>query len=217
MPMSRAAAVLLAALFATACKTPKESGGGATLSPRELEEQTAKNESGSTRAAPGGEGGTLGSGDLVEVRVFQEPDLSGPYRVSPEGTIDFPLCGKVMLAGRTSSQTADALTQCLANGFIRRPQVTVLVREYTSKKIFVFGEVQKPGTFPFDQDMSVIQAITLAGGFTKLAAKNNTNVTRIVEGREVKIRVPVEDIGIGREKNFELQPGDIVFVPESFF
>ena len=65
--------------------------------------------------------------------------------------------------------------------------------------------------------MTIIQAITLAGGFTKLAAQNNTNVTRLVDGQERKIRVPVEDIGVGREKNFLLQPGDIVFVPESFF
>jgi protein involved in polysaccharide export with SLBB domain len=91
------------------------------------------------------------------------------------------------------------------------------VREYNSKKVFVFGEVQKPGTFPFEGDMSIVQVITLAGGFTKQAARNNTNVTRIVDGQEQKIRVPVEDIGVGRERNFLLRPGDIVFVPESFF
>jgi polysaccharide export outer membrane protein len=160
---------------------------------------------------------TLGAGDLVEVRVFQEPDLSGIYRVSPEGALDYPLCGRVPVGGTTVSQTTDALTQCLAKGFLKRPQVTVLVREYNSKKVFVFGEVQKPGTFPYEGDMSIIQAVTLAGGFTKLAARNNTNVTRIVNGQEQKIRVPVEDIGVGRERNFLLQPGDIVFVPESFF
>jgi polysaccharide export outer membrane protein len=93
----------------------------------------------------------------------------------------------------------------------------VLIREYNSKKIFVFGEVQKPGTFPYEENMSIVQAITLAGGFTKIASKNGTQVTRIVEGREQKVRVPVEDIGVGRERNFSLKPGDIVFVPESFF
>lgn len=168
------------------------------------------------RPTPPGPASTMGPGDLVEVRVFQEPDHSGVWRVSPEGTIDYPLCGKVELAGRTSSTAADALRECLAR-YLRRPQVSVLIREYNSKKIFVFGEVQKPGTFPYEGEMTVIQAITLAGGFTKLAAQNNTNVTRLVDGQERKIRVPVEDIGVGREKNFQLQPGDIVFVPESFF
>ena len=160
---------------------------------------------------------TLGPGDLVEVRIYQETDLSGAFRVSPNGSIDFPLCGRVAVAGMTSSQATDALTQCLASKYLKNPQVTVLVREYNSKKIFVFGEVQKPGTFPYDGDISVVQAITLAGGFTKQAARNNTNVTRLVNGQEQKIRVPVVDIGIGRERNFFLQPGDIVFVPESFF
>jgi polysaccharide export outer membrane protein len=169
-----------------------------------------------TQDAPVPSGGTLGPGDLVEVRVFQEPDSSGVWRVSPEGTIDYPLCGKVELRGRTSSTAADALSQCLGR-YLRHPQVSVLIREYNSKKVFVFGEVQKPGTFPLDGEMSIIQAITLAGGFTKLAAKNSTNVTRLIDGQERKIRVPVEDIGVGRERNFMLQPGDIVFVPESFF
>ena len=107
--------------------------------------------------------------------------------------------------------------RCLQNGYFRRPQVSVLVKEYNSKKVFVFGEVQKPGTFPFEENMSVVQAVTLAGGFTKTAAKNNTNVTRLVDGQEQKLRVPVEEIAIGQTRNFLLQPGDIVFVPESFF
>lgn len=160
---------------------------------------------------------TLGPGDVVEVRVFQEADLSGPFRISPEGTIDYPLCGRVTVGGKTSSAVADVLTECLKNGYLKKPSVAVLVREYNSKKVFVFGEVQRPGTFAYEENMSIVQAVTLAGGFTKLASKNAINVTRLVEGQETKIRVAVEDIGIGREKNFVLQPGDIVFVPESFF
>jgi len=164
-----------------------------------------------------GEAATLGAGDVLEVRVYQEADLSGAYRLSPEGTIDFPLCGKVKLYAKTPSGAADALEQCLANGYIKRPQVTTIVREFNSKKIYVLGEVQKPGTFPYDDNMSIIQAVTLAGGFTKLASRNNTSVTRVMDSEEHKIRVPVDDIGVGREKNFPLRPGDIVYVPESFF
>jgi polysaccharide export outer membrane protein len=166
--------------------------------------------------APPRASGTLGPGDVVEVRVFQEPEHSGVWRLSPEGTIDYPLCGKVALTGRTSSTAADVLVQCLGR-YLRRPEVSVSIREYNSQKVFVFGEVQKPGTFPLDGEMSIVQVITLAGGFTKLAARNNTHVTRIVEGQERKLRIPVDDITAGRAKNFLLQPGDIVFVPESFF
>jgi polysaccharide export outer membrane protein len=92
----------------------------------------------------------------------------------------------------------------------------VFLKEYNSKKVFVFGEVQKPGTFPFEENMSIVQAITLAGGFGKLASKNAVIVTRQVGGEERKIKVAVESIGEGREKNFALRPGDIVYVPESF-
>ncbi len=160
---------------------------------------------------------TLGAGDMVEIRVFQETELSGVFRVSPEGSIDYPLCGRVRLSGLTSNQVSDVITDCLKSGFVKRPQVSVLIREYNSKKIFVFGEVQKPGTFSYEENMNIIQAITLAGGFTKTASKNAANVTRIVDGRESKVAVHVEDIGVGRERNFLLQPGDIVFIPESFF
>jgi polysaccharide export outer membrane protein len=93
----------------------------------------------------------------------------------------------------------------------------VLVKEYNSKKIFVFGEVQKPGTFPYQDGMSVVQAVTLAGGFTKTAAQNSTSVTRRVGGNEKKIKVSVQDIALGKAANFTLEPGDIVYVPESLF
>jgi len=195
------------ALGLLACRSPRVLRG---------ESMDSATESGMALGSDTG-GSSLGPGDLVEVRVFQEADLSGTYRLSPEGTVDYPLCGKVSLAGMTSSQASDALTSCLAKGYLRKPQVSVLIREYNSKKIFVFGEVQKPGTFPYEEKMSIVQAVTLAGGFTKVASKNSTQVTRTIDGAEKKIRVPVEDIGTGRERNFFLKPGDIVFVPESFF
>lgn len=160
---------------------------------------------------------TLGPGDTLEVRVFREKDLSGAFRLSPDGTIDYPLCGKVHLQGLSQSQAADALRECLMNGYVRNPQVTVVVQAYDSKKVFVFGQVNKAGTFPFQDRMTVVQAITLAGGFTSYASKNGTTVTRSVDGKDKRIKVPVEDIAEGKASNFVLRPGDIVFVPESFF
>ncbi len=161
-------------------------------------------------------GGTLGPGDVLEIRVFGEQDLTGMYRVAPDGRVDFPFCQKTRLSGHTASGAGAALTACLVAGYLKKPQVTVFQREYNSKKISVLGEVQKPGTFPFEDGMSVIQAVTLAGGFAKLAAKNSVSVTRIVDSTAQKIHVPVEDIALGKSPNFQLQPGDIIFVPESF-
>lgn len=160
---------------------------------------------------------TLGSGDVFEVRVVGEEELSGAYRVASDGAVAFPFCGRVILGGMTAPEASETLTGCLGNGYIKNPQVTVFIKEQNSKKVFVFGEVSKPGTFVFEDGMNVIQAITMAEGFSKLAAKNNVVVTRNVDGRERKIRVRVDDIGTGRQENFLLVPGDIVFVPESFF
>jgi len=160
---------------------------------------------------------TLGAGDLIEVRVFQEPELSGVYQVGTQGDVIFPLCKQVTVGGLTPNAAAESLRSCLAGRFIRDPQVSVLVKEYNSKKVFVFGEVQKPGTFPFQDGMSVVQAVTLAGGFTKTAAQNSTSVTRRVGGTETKTKVSVQDIALGKAPNFTLEPGDIVYVPESLF
>lgn len=160
---------------------------------------------------------TLGAGDLIEVRIFQEPELSGLYQVGGQGDVIFPLCRRVIVGGLTANGAAEKLRACLSEGFLRDPQVSVLVREFNSKKVFVFGEVQKPGTFAFEDGMSVVQALTLAGGFTKQAAQNSTSVTRHIKGQEVKMKVNVQDIALGKAANFTLEPGDIVYVPESMF
>jgi protein involved in polysaccharide export with SLBB domain len=160
---------------------------------------------------------TLGPADLFEVRVFQEPELSGIFQVGPQGDIIFPLCKRVVVGGLTANGAAEKLRTCLSEGFMRNPQVSVLVKEFNSKKVFVFGEVQKPGTFPFEDGMSVVQAITLAGGFNRNAAPNSTSVTRRVNGQEVKVKVNVQDIALGKTPNVTLEPGDIVYVPESMF
>lgn len=160
---------------------------------------------------------TLGAGDVIEVRVYREQEISGIYQVGSEGDVAFPLCQRVVVAGLTANGAADKFRECLAAGFMRDPQVTVLVREYNSKKVFVFGEVQKPGTFPYQDGMSVVQAVTIAGGFTKTASQNSTSVTRRIRGQEVKVKVNVQDIALGKAPNFTLEPGDIVYVPESLF
>lgn len=160
---------------------------------------------------------TLGPGDIFEVKVYGEPDLSGIFRVSSDGFVNFPLIGKIKVEGLPAIKVEEIIISKLKDGFLKDPQVSVFIKEYNSKKIFVFGEVQKPGTFIYEDNMTIIQAITIAGGFTKLADKNKVSVTRIENNEEKRIYLPVEDIGKGKEKNFFLKPGDIIFVPESFF
>jgi polysaccharide export outer membrane protein len=160
---------------------------------------------------------TLGPGDLVEVKVYDEKELSGIYRVSSTGALDVPLVGVVSVDGLSSADAAALLERKLGERYLRNPQVSMFIKEYNSKKVSVFGQVAKPGTFKFDDGMTVIQAVSMAGGFTKMAAKDDTNVTRIEQGAEKKYPVPVESIARGEAKNFFLQPGDIVYVPESIW
>ena len=160
----------------------------------------------------------LGPSDIIEVRVFRHEDLSGPFRVAADGTIMFPLIGQITIGGKTANEVALLIGANLeSEGYLRGPHVTVTVQEFNSKKVYVLGEVQKPSTFPYEDGMAVIQAITLAGGFTETAAPNSTTITRIVEGEEQKITVPVEEIAMGKRSNFCLAPGDHIFVPRSFF
>jgi polysaccharide export outer membrane protein len=159
---------------------------------------------------------TLGADDVFEVRVFEEEELTGTYRVAYDGTIDFPLVGRVAVAGLTPPQVGELLVARLRDGqFLLRPQVSVLVKEYNSRRISIFGQVQRPGTFPFQDSMDIVHAITLSGGFTPLADENATTVTRRRGTRERRFRIPVQSIGQGQADNFYLEPGDTVYVPEN--
>lgn len=161
---------------------------------------------------------TLGPGDVFDVRVYGEKDLSNSYRVASDGSIDFPLVGTVNVTGLTPAKVASLLEQSLLDrDYLKNPQVSIFVKEYNSKKISVFGQVNKPGTFPYQDGMSVVEAISIAGGFNSLAKKNDTVVIRVLDGKKTRFQVPVVSIGQGQASNFVLRPGDIVFVPERVF
>ena len=173
--------------------------------------------SGGDVAAPEPPGGysTLGNGDVFELSVYGEPDLSGMHRVSAEGVIVVPYLGEVRVEGLTPGEVAERIKEGLKGSYLVDPQVSIFVKEYNSKRIYVFGSVKKPGTLRYEDHMSIVQAITSAGGFTAIAAENDVTVTRVVDGVESRISIRVKDIVNGKAKNFELRPGDIVFVRES--
>jgi polysaccharide export outer membrane protein len=156
----------------------------------------------------------LGAGDIFALKVYGEKELSGDHQVSSEGTVDIPLIGRLAVTGKTPSEIATAIEKRFQEGYLREPYVSVYVKEYNSKKIFVLGMVRKPGTFPFQGGMNVVEAVTLAGGFTETANANFVVVTRKKNGAEIRIPVPVEQISKGLAANLELQAGDIVFIPD---
>ena len=156
----------------------------------------------------------LGPGDVFELRVYREKELTGTHRISPEGDIDVPLIGRVKVDGMTPGEIGGVIASRLRDGYIRDPSVSIYPKEYNSKKIIVLGEVAKPGTFPFKNNMTVVEAITLAGGFKSSANKNYVVVTRKIEGKERRIEVPVQAITEGFASNLALNAGDIVFVAD---
>jgi len=160
----------------------------------------------------------IGPGDILKITVYGEADLSGEYQVSLDSTIMFPFIGEVSVEGLNNITLALEIARRLRSGYLVSPQVTVFIHEFVSKRIFVLGQVKKSGNFPMRNRMSIIEAVSLAGGFTDFADINNVVVTRKdKENKEVRFVVNIRSIVNGQEENFYLQPGDIIFVRERFF
>ncbi len=147
----------------------------------------------------------LGSRDLLKVTVYNHPDLETRVRVSENGKITFPLLGEVIVAGLTVQQLERKMTNLLADGFLVHPHVGVFVEEFRVV-VYVTGEVHKPGSYPFEDGMTVIKAVTLAGGLTERAADGKMMVTRKKDGEgEVTVPIAVHDL---------VRPNDLLQVPE---
>lgn len=161
---------------------------------------------------------TLGPGDVLTVNVYGEDALTGEHRVAQDGTISFPLLGRVEVAGLETTQIADKIqTELQAGQFLNEPHVSIYVKEYSSKRISVVGAVANPGTFPLEPGMTVVQAVSKAGGFTALADRNGTVVTRKTNGKTVRYRVPIGRIANGQAEDIDVAASDIIFVPERIF
>jgi protein involved in polysaccharide export with SLBB domain len=160
----------------------------------------------------------FGAGDLFDVRVFGEPELTGTYQVSTDGAIAFPLIGRVEVFGKLPSQVEAEIQSRLGDGFLKSPQVSVLPKESRSKKVSVLGQVKQPGVFLYADSMSIVEAVSKAGGFTAIARKNAVRVTRdSADAKVATFIVAVDDIGRGKAPNFFLRPGDVIYVPERPF
>ncbi|HWA08588.1 MAG TPA: polysaccharide biosynthesis/export family protein [Opitutaceae bacterium] len=158
--------------------------------------------------------------DIVSVAVFQEEDLKSTLRVSNEGTIAFPLVGIVSIGGMTPQDAAHALQARLAKGYLVNPQVTVTVMEFSKRRFTVLGEVQKPGSYdmPDQQGVTALQAIGMAGGYTRIANSSKVTVMRRVDGQQKTFDLNARKMASGNgESAFPILPGDVITVAESRF
>jgi len=159
----------------------------------------------------------VGVGDLLEIEVYNEPDLTKEVRVLTDGKISLPLLGQITAAGRTVQQLQKEVRDLLAAQYLVSPQVTVFVKEFSS--VFVFGEVKSPGSFPLTGKMTVFEAITYAGGFTEVANPSKVKVIRMDGDRQTSFEVNISNLTKqdNRENDPDLRANDRVIVPRSFF
>ena len=160
----------------------------------------------------------LGPGDTFEVIVYGEVDLSGKHRVADDGSISYPLVGRIEVGGLHASQAADRIRETLVSrDILRAPAVSVTITEQVSRKFSVLGAVAKPGSYPFVPGTTALQAITIAGGLSAIARGDSEVLTRRLDGALKRFSVPVESITEGQAEDIPIEPGDILFVPERIF
>ncbi len=158
----------------------------------------------------------IGPEDVLEITVWRNADLSKVVTVRPDGKVSLPLIGDVEAVGKPAGQLADLIATRLKE-YKENPQVSIVVQQVNSYAIYVMGEVTRPGKFPLKSKTTLLQAITLAGGFTPNAARNKLVVFRFGDKgqKDIKIKASYDDI-ILREsslQNIELKPGDTIVVP----
>jgi polysaccharide export outer membrane protein len=159
----------------------------------------------------------LGPGDRVEIMVYRHDDLKRTVQIDASGKITYPLVGDIQAEGMSIFQLRDKIRDGLSE-YIKEPQVTISVTAVQSQKVYVVGEVGKPGVFAFDTSMSALEAISSAGGFTKDAKDSSVMIIRGNRDNPQLIKLDLESaLKKGNvAQNIQLQGGDIVFVPATF-
>ena len=172
--------------------------------------------------APRGSDYVLQAGDQIDVQVFREPDLSGSFKLGAAGDIRHSLLGAVPLAGQTVAEAEAEITRRLAQDYLVNPRVIVKLTSTQSSQIVLMGEVKKPGVYPlpFGEQVTLLQAIAGAGGFTELASPDRVSlVRRLPDGGQTTLKIRVSDLlgGKGKQPDVPLEPNDVIMVPQVFF
>jgi polysaccharide export outer membrane protein len=156
----------------------------------------------------------IGVEDVLGVVFWREPDMTGDVTVRPDGLITLPLVGDIQAAGLRPDALREEIRKAAAR-FVEDPNVTVVVRQINSRKVFITGQVAQPGSHPALAPMTVMQLIALAGGLTEFADKENISVLRVEQGQTRSFKFNYKDVSKGKNlaQNIVLKPGDTVVVP----
>ena len=161
----------------------------------------------------------LRQGDVVQVKVYQEEDLTIICRIGREGTISMPLLGSVMVASNSLEVATAKIRDLLAQDYLVNPQVTINITEFAKRRFTVLGQVMHPGSFemPPDEQVSLLQAIATAGGYTRIGNPRKISVLRTVNKQHKVMPMDAEAMASDKtQKPFEVQPDDVIVVGEKF-
>ena len=156
----------------------------------------------------------IGEQDVLDISVWKEPELTRAVPVRPDGKISLPLLNDVQAAGRTPLQLATDITAGLKK-FVTDPQVTVIVATINSQRVYILGEVNRAGAYPLLPNMTVLQALSSAGGFTQFASLKKIYLLRVENGKQEKHPFNYKDVLAGKaaDQNIFVKAGDTIVVP----
>ncbi|MTW02586.1 XrtA/PEP-CTERM system exopolysaccharide export protein [Pseudoduganella ginsengisoli] len=163
----------------------------------------------------------IGPGDNVNIVVWRNPEVSQTVPVRPDGKISTPLVEDLQASGKTPTELARDIEKALSK-FIQQPVVTVVVTGFVGtygEQIRVIGQAAKPQALPYRVDMSLMDVLIAVGGVTEFAAGNRASIIRMVDGKQQKFNVRLNDLIKDGDisANVPMRPGDVLVIPESFF
>lgn len=161
----------------------------------------------------------LAPGDTIDLMVFREPDLSMRSKIARDGRVQLPLLGEVGVAGMTVRDAQEHIRKLLNADYLVDPQVYLNIASYTQRKVTLIGQVVRPGSYELqgNESLGILEAIGMAGGFTRIADSRNVTVKRAAGGKTETIKVNTKRLEDPRGGSFQVLPGDIITVGESWY
>jgi polysaccharide export outer membrane protein len=190
-------------LFAGCASLPNQTAGNGNPGPF------------SATSAAGNSGYLVGPTDILDISVFQVPELSKSVQVADTGTINLPLVGNVQASGKTASEIEKDLTRQLGAKYLKSPQVTVYVKEHNSQRVTIEGAVRRPGVYPIRGTLSLVQLIATAEGVDRDYYSKDVTVFRTADDKRTSQVYDIDAIREGKLQDPQLRQGDVVVVDTS--
>ena len=161
----------------------------------------------------------LSSGDTLNLMVYKEPDLNMQSKIARDGRVQLPLLGEVKVAGMSVREAQEHIRKLLNADYVVDPQVYLNIISYTQRKFTIIGQVTRPGSYELQgtESLGILEAVGMAGGFSRIADTKNITVKRSVEGKTQTIKVNTKKLEDPQGGSFDVLPGDIITVGESWY